>query len=328
MKVYESIFSPEIRDFLSMRQKSVSRSAYEHDIQTLELFDRYLCSVGHTDKTIDEHLAVGWINTLTGRPRTIAEKVKILRKFLDFLSGYGIKVFIPTVPKVHDDYVPYIFSDDELERIFLQADTCPPVNGNSKYPLIHLQMPMILRLMYGCGMRIGETVSIKMKDIDLETGLITLRHTKGDKQRIVPMHDTLTDILYRYCCAAGLIGSPDAFVFGVPHSNNAIPAVGAKYRFEKILGVSGIDIPGRSRHERGACLHCLRHIFAFKAFRQADKMGVRIDDAVPYLSIYLGHNSLAETQKYLKFNTEIFPDVLDRFGDFTSNIFPEVEYEE
>lgn len=35
MKVYESIFSPEIRDFLSMRQKSVSRSAYEHDIQTL-----------------------------------------------------------------------------------------------------------------------------------------------------------------------------------------------------------------------------------------------------------------------------------------------------
>ncbi len=57
-------------------------------------------------------------------------------------------------------------------------------------------------------------------------------------------------------------------------------------------------------------------------------MGVRIDDAVPYLSIYLGHNSLAETQKYLKFNTEIFPDVLDRFGDFTSNIFPEVEYEE
>ena len=106
MKVYGSIFSPEIRDFLSMRQKSVSRSAYGHDIQTLELFDRYLCSVGHTDKTIDEHLAVGWINTLTGRPRTIAEKVKILRKFLDFLSGYGIKVFIPTVPKVHDDYVP------------------------------------------------------------------------------------------------------------------------------------------------------------------------------------------------------------------------------
>lgn len=57
-----------------------------------------------------------------------------------------------------------------------------------------------------------------------------------DSRSIVPMHDTLTDILYRYCCAAGLMGSPDAFVFGVPHSNNAIPAVGAKYRFEKILG--------------------------------------------------------------------------------------------
>lgn len=328
MKVYGSIFSQEIQDFLSMRQKSVSRSAYGHDVQTLELFDRYLCSVGHTDKAVDEHLVVEWINTLSGRPRTIAEKVKILRKFLDFLSGYRIRVFIPTVPKVHDDYVPYIFSDNELERIFLQADTCPPLNGNSKYPLIHLQMPMILRLMYGCGLRIGETVSIKMKDIDLEVGLITLRHTKGDRQRIVPMHDTLTDILCRYCCASGLIGSPDAYVFGVPHSSNAIPTTGAKYRFERILHLSGIGIPGRSKHERGACLHCLRHIFAFKAFRQADKMGIRIDDAVPFLSIYLGHNSLAETQKYLKFNAEIFPDALDRFGDFTSDIFPEVEYEE
>ena len=328
MKIYKSIFSSEIQDFLSMRRISVTRSTYEHDVQILESFDSYLCGIGHTDKTVGENLVTGWMGTLTGKPRTIAGKVKILRKFLDFLSGYGIKAFIPAVPKVHDDYVPYIFSDDELEGIFRQADSCPPVKGNSKYPLIHLQMPMILRLMYGCGLRIGETVSIKMKDIDFEAGTIVMQHTKNDKQRVVPMHVTLTAILHRYCCAAGLTGSPDAFIFGIPHSAAAVPTIGVKYRFEKILYLAGIDKPGRNKYERGACLHCLRHIFAFKAFRQADEMGIRIDDAIPYLSIYLGHNSLEETQKYLKFNTVMFPDALDMFGDFSANIFPEVDHEE
>lgn len=201
MKIYKSIFSSEIQDFLSMRRISVTRSTYEHDVQVLESFDSYLCGIGHADKTVGEHLVTGWMGTLTGKPRTIAGKVKILRRFLDFLSGYGIKAFIPAVPKVHDDYVPYIFSDDELEGIFRQADSCPPVKGNSKYPLIHLQMPMILRLMYGCGLRIGETVSIKMKDIDFEAGTIVMQHTKMtnsvSSRCMLPLQPYSTDIAVR-----------------------------------------------------------------------------------------------------------------------------------
>lgn len=54
---------------------------------------------------------------------------------------------------------------------------------------------MFLRLMFGCGLRIGETLSLKIKDVDFGIGVLTLRHAKGDQQRLVPMHCTLTNII-------------------------------------------------------------------------------------------------------------------------------------
>lgn len=75
-------------------------------------------------------------------------------------------------------------------------------------------------------------------------------------------------------------------------------------------------------------MHCLRHVFVFKSFANAEKNGRRIDDAIPYLSIYLGHDSLNETEKYLKFSSELFPDAMKLFDDYTAQIFPEVKYDE
>lgn len=197
-----------------------------------------------------------------------------------------------------------------------------------KCTMMHMQMPMILRMMYGCGLRIGETLALKMCDIDLETGVLTLRHPKGDKERVVPMHHSLTAILEKYCYASGLIGKPETFLFGRPDNNGNGSLSAARHRFDRILEVSGISLPVRKKHERGPCLHCLRHVFAFKSFAKAEKMGIQIDNAIPYLSIYLGHDSLEGTEKYLKFSAEIFPDALAIFEAFTSDIFPEVDSEE
>ena len=53
-----------------------------------------------------------------------------------------------------------------------------------------------------------------------------------------------------------------------------------------------------------------------------------MDTIIPYLSIYLGHKSLKETEKYLKFDaTEIFPETMNSFNEFTNGMFPEVNYD-
>ena len=324
---FNSVLKDEFFQFLQLRIATKSKSASDHDRHTLQLFDAYLCGIGSKDKNLSEEEVTGWITTLEGKSSSKANQVIVIRIFLEQLKGYGIEPYIPPIPKVNEDYIPYIFSDIELVNIFTLTDELS-TGSILKNKYIHLEFPMIIRLMYGCGLRIGETLLLQMKDVDMELGVLTLRYTKGDKQRLVPMHPSLTDILKHYCMAMGIIGIPDAYLFLESDVDKALKVAAARHKFDAILKLADISLPGRKKHERGPCLHCLRHVFTFKAFRNAEMEGRRVDDLVPYLSIYLGHDSLKETEKYLKFSSEMFPEAMELFDDYTSQIFPEVKFDE
>lgn len=325
MNTFNSPFQKELKDFLSLRQASLSKSTYAHDCYYLRDFDIF--AAGYTkEKSVSETLVNDWIRTLNGKSNSIACKVIVIRIFLKYLSTIGITVYIPPIPKVANDYVPYIFSDEELQRIYIQADNLT-VSRRKKNPLIQFEFPMVIRLMNCCGLRVGETLALKMKDVDLTGGILTMRHTKGDKQRFVPMHPVLTEILQRYCLAIGNVGIPDAWLFPFYGKNNSITPNDTQRWFEKILHLAKISLSGRKKHERGPCLHCMRHVFVFKSFAAAEKAGRRINDSVPYLSIYLGHESLRETEKYMKFSSELFPEAMELFSDYSADVFPEVTYE-
>ena len=328
MHEFKSIFASEIGDFLRIREASHSKSSCAHDSGVFESFDNYLSQIDLQRKELTESAVVGWIASLTGKRSTIANKVIVIRLFAEYLNCCGTPAFCPVIPKVHDDYVPYLFSDSEITAIFETADSLEVHVRDEKYGNMNLLMPMALRIMLGCGTRIGETLAIQMRDVNFEDGTLTLRRTKRNKERIVPMHPSLTKILYSYCLAMGIVGAPEHYLFEIIGESTPLPVQQAQHCFEKILKQAQICFPARQLHERGPCLHCLRHIFAFKSFAQIERNGWRIDDAVPYLSIYLGHDNLDETQKYLKFSAELYPEALERFEDFSAGIFPEVSYEE
>ena len=46
----------------------------------------------------------------------------------------------------------------------------------------------------------------------------------------------------------------------------------------------------------------------FHAFKQLETAGYHIDMASPYLSVYCGHESLVESEKYMKFSSELFEE--------------------
>ncbi len=325
MRTFNSPFRKELEDFLSLQKASLSKSAYAHDCLYLANFDTF--AAGYTnEKSVSEILINDWIHTLDGKSSSIANEVIVIRIFIKYLNSTGITAYIPPIPKVADDYVPYIFSAEELERIYLQADNLD-VSNTKKNPLIHFEFPMVIRLMYGCGLHIGETLALKMKDVDLIGGILNMRYTKGDKQRLVPMNPLLTETLERYCLAMGIVGVPDAWLFPIFEKDESMTPKDAQHWFEKILHLADISYPGRKKHERGPCLHCIRHIFVFRSFAAAEKAGRKIDDSVPYLSIYLGHDSLQETEKYMKFSSELFPEAMELFSDYSADVFPEVAYE-
>ena len=51
-----------------------------------------------------------------------------------------------------------------------------PVRNNA--PTRHLVIPAVIRLLYCCGFRIGEVLRLRVKDVDLDTGIITVHNGK------------------------------------------------------------------------------------------------------------------------------------------------------
>ena len=327
MADFSSIFKDEIQRFLALREAWMSVSGYKHYRCYLTSFDTYLSSCRLVERQITETTINGWLKTLSGKTSSKANEIISVRMFIGYLQSLGIDAYIPITPKVADDYMPYIFSDAELESIFTAADNFRVTKGQAN-PHMQIEFPMILRLLYGCGLRIGETLAIQMKDIDLEGGIITILHAKKDKQRMVPMSLTLTEVLGRYCFAMGIVGIPSAFLFpGVsPEKPASIRSI--RNKFDVLLKNLGISLKERDWHERGPCMHCFRHVFVFKSFAQAEQDGRSIENSGPFLSAYLGHDSINETDKYFKFSSEMYPKALELFEEYTVNVFPEVDYEQ
>ena len=324
--MFNSIYSDQLSQYYNLRCSVLSESARKHELCYLKRFDNYIEKHADLCEPFTENFINRWISTLSGKSSSIENEVIVIRQFLNHLRLSGENVYLPVIPKVREDYVPYIFSDDELECIFNLADNVIQKDHKAD-PYLVLEFPVIIRLLYSCGLRIGETVRISMTDVDLENGILRLVNTKDDKHRLVPMSAGMKVILTRYCLAMGIYGNSDSWLFPSALKDDHISDCAVKQRFEVILKNNDIRLNGRKKYERGPCLHCLRHVFAFKSFAQAERNGRHLDEAIPYLSIYLGHDGLNETAKYLKFSNELFPEAIDAFGDFMNGLLPEVDHE-
>ena len=324
----KSVFHEELAEHLAIREKTLAPLSFAANKRTLLLFDRHLAERGKTEKTVTENDVASWIEPLYAglSRRAVASHVGYLRVFLQYLQYKGFPVYMPPYPKVPQNYVPYLFSDAELETIFRAADSVP-VLSRSAQPYFRMEFPMLLRMLYCCGFRLGELLSAKVGDVNFESGVILLRDTKNRKQRLVPMAEGLTDILRRYCLAMDLIANAESYLFPGKNSQKRLHSQTAERWFRTLLKDTGIYIQPE-KHTRGQCLHCLRHVFTVKSFAQAEKAGRSVHDSVPFLSVYLGHFDMDGTERYLKFSPDMFPEHTALFETYAEGIFPEARDED
>ena len=81
--------------------------------------------------------------------------------------------------------------------------------------------------------------------------------------------------------------------------NTPIPTSTMRRIFSTAKENLNIKSGPKIKYKRGPCLHCLRHYFVLKAFKQGVENGISVESSIPYLSYYLGHSSLNETEKYI-----------------------------
>ena len=298
MKEFQSVFRNELEEYLKINQGTVNEDTLRNTRRVLLSFDSSLAE--ENTNVISEAAVNRWIREIrqTNAAKTVSDKVSYLRKFLRYLQYKGYRVFMPDCPKTSDSYVPYIFSDEEIQILLARADSWADKHTDPKICQTDMEFCMLLRMLLGCGFRLGEPLAAKVKDINFQSGTILIRHAKNNKQRVIPMDVTLTQMLERYCIAMGIKTEPESYLF--PSSKNKGAAVSKgtfDLRFRNLLQETGLYVPGKA-HSRGQCLHCFRHYFAIHSFAQAEQNGRPAEDSVPFLSVYLGHHDMNETEKY------------------------------
>ncbi len=290
--MFKSIFAKEIPAFLELRRANVSQQTFAYDIATLSDFDQYLAGSDFRDKDLTEEILATWIKTCSTKSKATINKVLVIRNFVKYLNGLGNNSFIPDLPKVKSKYIPYIYSDEELSLLIHYADNMEVKRLKLCSPFLLAKVPLILRILYGCGTRLGETLALRRKDIDFDERTIYFRETKFSKERRIPAHETLMSIIERYCLLLDIMRSPDAYLFPSVKPGCPFPKRQMRKWFSKLLRLANIDQREKVSGERGACLHCLRHVFVLKSMQQLEAAGHPVDMNDLLLPTYLGHERL------------------------------------
>jgi len=317
--VFKSIFKDEIKSYIDFVSLSIiDYKAYQ---RTLLDFDSFLHKEKLREKELDIDLVSRWLDGFTGITlSTKKSKLTHVRKFSGYLMSLGIKAKIPELPNIPSDFMPYVFSMDEMAMIFDMADDLIINRPNSR---VAAEFPMLLRILYGCGLRLGEATFLTWNEVSLDIGVITIKAAKNQKQRIVPMGDELVRILKLYRTSPYYEMEDGGLLF--KKSDGTMRTAGSYWSiFNSILCELGIKNPRTVKYgKRGPCIHSLRHTFTLNSLLKAEAEGRTFIETVPFLSTYLGHDGLMQTDIYLRARHELYTESHAIIADYTQGIFPE-----
>lgn len=314
---YKSGLADQINAFVS--EKRALGNKYEKDAKVFWEFDRFLLKEGITTPTLPEDTVLKWIELRPNEKRGNQRwRLNFTKRFVQHLRLNGYDAYFPdiSIPSMDEtSFVPYIFTNSELARLLDYFEKLPP---SRQYPNGHLVFPMLFKTLICCGLRVGEAAQLKVKDVDLVQGVLTIHHAKHAKSRYVPISKSLWAEFEHYFEKVHVASSDEDYFF--PNARRNFHHTNVIYdRFREALWHCGIEHKGRGHGPR---VHDLRHTFAVRCMQKFGKEKGDIVLALPYLSVYLGHHDISKTQVYLRLVTEYYPEYLEHLGGYLGNTIP------
>jgi site-specific recombinase XerD len=246
------------------------------------------------------------------RPVTVTwhDKFRRLRSFFHYAisRGYLAVAPLPTViPRRPPAFVPYIFTHEELRRLFQVIDA-----DQRKSCLEPATMHALILLLYGAGLRLSEAVNLTRADVDLQRAVLTIRNTKFGKTRWVPFGPQLGQALAQ-SAARVQAPQPEAPFFTTRKDSGVKPDT-LQHNFRILCNRAGIRrTDGANEQPR---LHDLRHTFAVHRLTAWYQQGADVQRLLQHLSVYLGHVHIRHTQVYLSMTPELLHEAGQRFEHY------------
>lgn len=313
------ILAPFIQEYLNMRRNLGFTSKAPG--YSLYSFDTFAAQKGLCNTTITKELAEEWGKKRPNEANdTWSHRNFFLRQFCIYLSNIGYDTYIPSKVIIKPDkFIPYIFSDEELNKIF---SVCDSFILHDKHARINLMvLPSFFRMLAGTGIRIGEAAALLDKDVNLEQEYIVLRNCKNGKDRLVPISESLADVCRQYRKYRALLPHHSDCFF-LKMNGCSCPANSFSNWWNKILEAAGISRRGKLIGPR---VQDLRHTFCVKSMARMTKEGKDLYYILPVLSTYIGHQSIEATDRYVRMTAEMYPDLLSQTDSICSYIFPHLK---
>ncbi len=254
---------------------------------------------------ITTELALRWATAPAQATRaTWASRLDDVRRFAIWLSATDARTEVPPrglLPDRYRRHPPYIYSDQEIERIVQKAARLPSPSGMRAHTYATL-----FGLLAATGLRLSEALALDREDVDLRAGVLAIRRTKFGKSRFVPVHNSTRVALKRYAQKRDiLVPRPASSAFLLSEYGSRITQCSARYNFVVVSRAIGLRAPARS-HGRGPRLHDMRHRLAARTLGRWYRQGRDVERELPKLSTYLGHVHVADTYWYI----EAVPELL------------------
>lgn len=250
--------------------------SYRQDLTTFALWlspqGKQLPTIDHAD--IQQYLAVKFP---VSKPRSIGRLIASLRRFYRYLIRENLISKDPTLqiesPKLPRS-LPKSLNEDEVVALL----NAPEVNNP-----VGLRDRAMLELLYACGLRVSELVSIKVVEVSLSDGVVRVTG-KGSKTRLVPMGEEATDWISRYLREARstILQKRLCDALFVTNRGEGMTRQAFWYLIKRYALSAGI-----SKHMSP---HVLRHAFATHLLNHGADLRV--------VQMLLGHSDISTTQIY------------------------------
>ena len=298
-----SALSDELDRYLEIRR------SLGHQLRTDEgMLRRFVAFAGAEGEThVSTALFLRWQGSFGAASRpTWAHRLTMVRIFTRWLHGLDPRHEVPPqglIPSSNRRPRPYIYSDDEIRQIVAAAADLPSDNG-----LRGLTYPMLFGLIAVTGLRVSEAISLSADDVDLEAGVITVRHGKLGTERLLPVDETTQARLRAYAKERDRLLGQRPQSFFVADTGAPISDCAARYTFAVVCRGIGLRPPQRfNRHGRGPRIHDLRHTFAVRTLVNWYRAGKDPGREMIRLTTYLGHRKPELTYWYI----EAVPELLE-----------------
>jgi integrase len=288
-------------------------TTYREPPQTLGDFVDFLAREGA--EFITTPLALRWAMTPQGvQHATWARRLSMVRLFAQWLSAIDPRTEVPprrAIAARRQRNPPHMYSDAQIQQLLAAAAQLPSSKG-----LRGATYATLIGLLAATGLRPGEVRALDQSDVDLQSGLLTIRQSKFGKSRLVPMTASTCTALEAYRRRRNeLAAQTPSEAFFISERGTRLQGCTVRRTFAKLTRTVGLRtvVEGR-RIGRGPRLQDMRHSFATRTLIDWYKAGLEVAVELPKLATYLGHVDVGHTYGYIEAIPELLQLAAERLG--------------